>query len=114
MQKNVLEYLEHTVKRFPDKIAYANGEEGITFREVYDRGRAIGTFLNEQGLYKQPVVVVMGRHPRAIVAFFGVVYGGNFYVPIDKEMPRFRIEQILKKINPKAIICDEIPDEIMS
>ena len=81
MQKNVLEYLEHTVKRFPDKIAYANGEEGITFREVYDRGRAIGTFLNEQGLYKQPVVVFMGRHPRAIVPFLALYMGVIFMCP---------------------------------
>ena len=113
MQNNILEYLEHTVKRFPNKIAYANGEEGVTFKEVYDRGRAIGTFLNKQGLCKQPIIVFMARHPRAIVAFFGVVYGGNFYVPIDKEMSRFRIELILKNLNPKAVICDETTEEVM-
>ena len=107
MRNNVLEYLEHTVKRLPDKIAYANEKEGIIFKEVYDGGKAIGTFLNKQGFYKQPIIVFMDRHPRAIVAFYGVVYGGNFYVPIDREMPRFRIELILKNLNPKAVICDE-------
>ena len=34
-------------------------------------------------------------------------------MPIDKEMPRFRIELILKNLNPKAVICDEITEEIM-
>ncbi|MGB4499966.1 MAG: AMP-binding protein [Natronincolaceae bacterium] len=113
MQNNVLEYLEHTVKRLPNKIAYANEETGITFREVYDQGKAIGTFLNKQGHYKQPIVVFMARHPKAIVAFFGTVYGGNFYVPVDEEMPRFRIGLILKNLNPKAIICDETTEEIV-
>ena len=113
MQTNILEYLDYTVKRVPDKIAYSNGETGISFREVYDQARAIGTFLNRQGVYKEPVVVFMNRHPKAIVAFYGVVYGGNFYVPIDEEMPRFRIELILKNLNPRAIICDETTRNIV-
>ena len=69
--------------------------------------------MNRQGVYKEPVVVFMNRHPKAIVAFYGVVYGGNFYVPIDEEMPRFRIELILKNLNPRAIICDETTRNIV-
>lgn len=69
MQNNVLEYLEHTVKRVPDKIAFSNGENSFNFKQVYDLGRAIGTFLNKEGIYKQPVVVFMDRHPKTIVSF---------------------------------------------
>jgi len=35
-------------------------------------------------------------------------------VPIDEEMPRYRIEMILKNLKPKAIICDETAKEIMA
>jgi hypothetical protein len=31
MQYNVLEYLEGTVQAFPDKVAYANENTGISF-----------------------------------------------------------------------------------
>jgi D-alanine--poly(phosphoribitol) ligase subunit 1 len=113
MQYNVLEYLERTVKTFPEKKAYANDRESITFREVYKQARAIGTFLSRKGIYKQPVVVFMDKHPRAVVAFFGVVYGGNFYVPMEEEMPRFRIELILKKLEPRAVICDQASKKVM-
>lgn len=111
VQFNVLEYLEQTVLRVPQKIAFTNEEMGITFDEVYTQSRAIGTYLYEQGIYKQPVVVFMKRHPKAIVAFFGTVYGGNFYVPIDEEMPRHRIELIIENVKPPAIICDETTQE---
>ena len=33
-QTNFMEYLEHTVKRLPDKIAFANDKMGMTFAEV--------------------------------------------------------------------------------
>ena len=50
-QTNVLEYLEYTVKRVPDKIAYANEVEadGMSFATVYHDSRAIGSYLNGQG-----------------------------------------------------------------
>lgn len=113
MQYNVLEYLEQTVNRLPNKVAYADEKIEITFQESYDQSRAIGSFLSEKGIYKEAVAVFMSKTPKAIVAFFGVVYGGNFYVPLDEEMPRYRIELILKDLNPKAIICDESSKKIL-
>ena len=107
MQTNILEYLERTVLRLPDKVAFCNEETGLTFQQVYDQSRAIGTFLSREGFYKQPVVVFMKKHPKTIAAFFGAVYGGNYYVPLDEEMPRHRIELIFKTLQPGAMICDE-------
>jgi amino acid adenylation domain-containing protein len=106
-QTNVLEYLEKTVVRLPDKIAYANEEMGLTFAEVSHDARAIGSYLHRQGYYNEPVVVFMKKHPKTITAFFGCVYGGNYYVPIDDEMPRFRIDLIFDNLKPRAMICDE-------
>lgn len=106
-QTNVLEYLEHTVKRVPDKIAFANENMGLTFEEVYHDSRAIGSYLNKKEYYNEPVVVFMKKHPKTIAAFFGCVYGGNYYVPIDDEMPKFRIDLIFENLKPRVMICDE-------
>jgi len=112
MQNHVLDYLDETVKRVPDKLAFANESEGLTFKEVYDQHRAIATCLADKGIYKEPVVVFMNKHPKTIVAFFGAIAGGNFYVPIDEEMPRVRIDLILDNLKPRAIICDDKTQEI--
>lgn len=114
MQNNVLEYLERTVLEVPDKVAYANEVYGITFAEVCYNARAIGSYLHQKGYYNEPVVVFMSKQPKTVVAFFGTVYGGNYYVPLDDEMPRYRIELILEKLNPKAIICDEVTKDLIA
>ncbi len=111
-QTNVLEYLEHTVKRLPDKIAFANESEGLTFGEVFHDSRAIGSYLYNNGFYNEPVVVFMEKHPKTIAAFFGCVYGGNYYVPIDAEMPAFRVELIFDNLKPQIMICDEKTKEL--
>ncbi|MBO5317176.1 MAG: amino acid adenylation domain-containing protein [Oscillospiraceae bacterium] len=107
MLTNVLEYLEQTAPRLPDKIAFANEEMGLSFQEVSQQARAIGSFLHGQGLYKKPVVVFMKKHPKTIVAFLGTIYSGCYYVPLDEEMPRHRIELIFQTLQPEAMICDD-------
>ena len=63
MQKSVLNYLNQIVREKPDKMAYSDGTEGMTFREVYRYSRSIGSFLHEKGIYKKPIVVFMRKSP---------------------------------------------------
>ena len=107
MLTNVLEYLEQTVTRLPDKVAFANEEMGLSFCQVYNQARAIGTHLHNEGFYKKPVVVFMKKHPKTIVAFLGTIYSGCYYVPLDAQMPRKRMELILSQLEPGPILCDE-------
>ena len=106
MQKNILEYLENTAVTHKDKLAFSNGKEGLTFDEVYLRSRSIGSFLANKGHYREPIAIIMDKHPNTLTAFFGTVYAGCFYACIDEKMPEARILAILKKLNPSAIICD--------
>lgn len=104
---NILEYLEQTYQRVPDKCAFGSEEYTLTFRQVYEEAGSVGTALAQAGIYKKPVVVFMQKQPRTIAAFLGVVYAGCYYVPIDEEMPRYRIELIFQTLEPEAVICDE-------
>ena len=107
MQTNILEYLEHTVKQKPDKVAFADEQVQLTFSQVYTQARSVATALNKAGFYKKPVVVFMRKQPATLAAFFGAIYAGCYYVPLDDEMPRHRIELIFQTLEPGALICDE-------
>ena len=107
MQNNVLDYLSQIVTKVPDKMAFSDGTDSLTFLELYDQSRSIGTFLHNNKVYKEPVVIFMDKHPNTIAAFLGVITGGDYYVPIDAEMPEIRIELILKNVKAKIMICDQ-------
>lgn len=107
MQKNVIRYLNRIVEICPDKTAYSDGTSGLTFREVYLQSRAIGSFLHSRQIYKKPVVVFMKKSPQEVAAFLGVATGGDFYVPVDEEMPAGRIQLILDNVQAPLIICDD-------
>ena len=106
MQNNVLDYLDRTALEKPEKTAYSDGAVSLSFREVQRISRSIGSFLHERGIYKKPVAVFMHKSPMEVAAFLGVVAGGDFYVPIDEEMPAGRIRLILDNVRPPLIICD--------
>lgn len=107
MQINVLEYLEAAASRLPKKTAFADDKERLSFEQVQKSSAAIGSALQRRGMYKEPVVVFMQKAPKEIAAFFGVVYGGCYYVPVDEEMPRLRIQMILDVLDSRLMICDE-------
>ncbi len=104
---NILEYLEQTVKTYGEKVAYANEQQSMTFNELYHNARAIGTAVSKSGCYKEPIIIFMDKSPATVAAFMGVIYSGNYYVPIDEEMPKTRIDLIISGLNPKQIICSK-------
>ena len=111
MQNNVLDYFENALSRVPDKLAFSDGETGMTFREVYNESCAIASFLAEKNIYRKPVVIFMAKSPKEVTAFFGVIRGGCYYVPIDEEMPAGRIQLILDNVKAPLVICDETTAE---
>ncbi len=112
MTKNILEYLENTVSKLPNKIAFSDGTDSITFKNLYDSARKGGSFLCSLGCVREPIMVIMDKHPNEIIAFLSVIYAGGYYVPIDAEMPARRISVIAENLKPRFVICDEKNKEL--
>lgn len=112
MIRNILEYLEETVRQVPEKLAFADGERHLTFRQTHDQARSIGSFLLHRDLGGKAVAVFMEKQPRTVAAFLGAVYAGCYYVPLDPEMPRPRLQQILSRLEPGSILCDQGTQEL--
>ena len=107
MKINILEYLEYTAARLPEKLAFSTGKEGMTFGEVQSGAAAIGSYIAKSGIYREPIVIFMDKHPATVTAFFGVIYSGNYYVCLDDKMPDARILAIVENLRPRMAIADK-------
>ena len=114
MQTNILEYLEATAPRVPNKTAYSDGTYHMSFSELYRSSRAIGTALAKMDLAREPIAILMAKHPFEIAAFYGVIYSGCFYVPLDPDMPTRRMELILENVGARVLIVDEKSEKLAS
>lgn len=113
---NILQYLEASVNKVPAKIAFADENKSITFQDLSLQAKNIGYTIAKQlkGEIRKPVVVFVDRNLDSITAFLGVAYSGNFYVPIDIQMPKLRVELILKTLNPAAMVVTPVSENFSS
>lgn len=112
LQKNVLEYLEETANKYPNKIAYTDEKSEITFSNLLEKSKKIGTQIAKTiKVTNKPIAVFVDRTVDSIIAFMGILQSGNFYVPIDNKMPKQRLEKMLEKLNPELIIYEEKDEE---
>ena len=94
MQKNVLEYLEASARRCPDKTAFTDGARSFTYAQLLSCAKGLGTHLARTApCLRRPVAVLIGRTAESIAAMQGVLYAGGCYVPIDDHMPEARMRK---------------------
>ena len=106
--KNVLQYLEQTVKMNKNKIAVIEEEKKCTYEELEKYSKSVGSKLIEYKIQRKPIPVLMDKGISALISFFGIVYAGGFYVLLNPELPKERLEKILDILKPNTIITDEL------
>lgn len=107
MQRSVLEYLEETAKKLPDKTAVFDADTEITFSEL--RKKAIDVaycLMDRMKKKKEPVLIYLPKTVDCIVAFMGVLYSGNFYSPTDIRFPKDKLTKVVDELCPKVIIVN--------
>ncbi len=104
---NILEMLEESKEKYGDKTAFADSGMRVTYAEAVETARKIGSGLAAEGAARRAVAVLVPKGVTELLSFFGVVYSGNFYVPIDTEMPVERVLLIFQTLNPVRVIVDE-------
>ena len=102
---HVLQYLEESARRLPDKAALIDDTETVTYAAYYARTGSIATAIAQNTVaVNSPVVVLIDRNAAGICTMLGVTRSHNFYVPIDASQPIERIKTILSSMKPALII----------
>ena len=108
MITNVLDYLEKSAYQCGRKIAFSDEKDFIRYNQLRDSARRIGShFVKALAVRNRPIAVLMRKSACSVAGFFGVVYSGNFYCPIDEAMPKARMKKILDILKPAAILTDD-------
>ncbi len=114
MLTNVLDYLDRSVSLYPDKTVLSDSKNEVTYRQLGELSDAIGSaVIDKSGTKNSPVVVFIDRNIESVISFMGIAKSGNFYVPIDRQLPVKRVELIVKTLEPKAAVIWEKDNKIL-
>ncbi len=105
--KNVLEYLETSAERLPQKTALIDDKTSCTYLELENIAKGIGCIISEYISPGRPVAVMLKKSVLTLQLFFGTVYAGGFYSLTDPDFPVTRIKQQLSVLQPDVVITSE-------
>lgn len=109
MVTSVLNYLDNAAVKYADKIALVEQEKNITYAEMAMTAKKIATnLIVNAGSDCKPIVVLMDKSMEAVISFWGILYSGNIYVPMDAFAPMERINKIIDFVQPAAVIIDGV------
>lgn len=103
--ESILTDFEKVCKKYPDKTALSIKGESISFADLRIQARRLASLLG--GVTERPVGVMADRGIEIGVFFLAVLYSGNFYVPLDPEMPREKLQFIIKDASLSHILGKE-------
>ncbi len=100
-------------KKNPDVIALACGSESLTYRELADRAGQMARNLMKNGAGPgSHVGVYLARSMDFVVGILGILQSGSAYVPLARDYPALRVQQIVRDAGISLIVTDQVPPGI--
>lgn len=110
--KTVLEYLEASAERMGNQTSVIDEKGSCSWAELHRKAEQTASGLLSRVSRGTPVPVLMDKSIGTMEAFFGAVYAGGFYVPLNPELPSARLEQILNTLERDFVVTDEAHREL--
>ena len=108
MKTSLINYLEETVKRCPNRVAVWDAGKDYTFREVFtyaqDLANRIHAINGEKG---RIVAVYLDKCVAVNIADFGILMTGSAFMNMDVKTPLDRIKGIFDIVEPIVVVTSE-------
>jgi len=102
------EFLEVSVRRFPDKVALICGEQRLTYRKIGQLANRLAEALIAQGVQRgDRVVVCLDNTAEAVISIFGALKVGAVFVMLDPTTKGERLSYILNNCRATALVLHQ-------
>lgn len=116
MASEIFDWIRHSAEVYGDRIIYESPDDSLTFGELDRCSKAVATWVAQFSDIERAVVVMTNRSVYTPACCIGIARAGCFYAPVDADIPRARLEQVMSVAEPKLLIVDrdhlEIAEEI--
>lgn len=104
--KHLLELLDSTAARWGERPAFGDEKDCLTWNQVQQAVRRIGTALAGYTVQRRPVALYLGHEVPCLLAMLGTLAAGGFYTVLDIDQPPERIHRITDQLEPALLVTD--------
>lgn len=88
---------ENQAAKTPLQIAVSCDNEKLTYQELNLLSNQMAHYLRDKGVKTNtPVALCVERGLNVVISILGIIKAGGFYIPIDPEYPKDRIQHMLR------------------
>ena len=112
--RRFLERFSDIVSRYPDRIAFKDGKEQLSYQELDKESGRVYRYLKEQDIGKEQFVTIyMEKNVHFPSAMLGVSKAGAAYILIEEGYPAARVDYIKKDSGSLLTIDKELMEHIL-
>ena len=98
--------LERSTRLWPEKIAYVQGEERVSYGTINAMANRLASFLLQQGIGAgDRVVLLLENSVPYVVSYYGVLKTGGAAVPLNCATKAESLATVLRELEPRALIA---------
>lgn len=113
MKYLILDYLEATASRLPQKTAFADEAGSVTFESLVRLSRAVGSALCAHAAPRTAIGFYMDKSVQTVAGFMGAVYAGCAYSLLNLRHPAARIRAILETLASPIVVTDRAHEDAL-
>ena len=112
------ELLQNMIRRAavasPDKIAFTDGKNSISYGELESKSNQLANLLVEKGMkIGDRAAVFMPRCAQTAVAIYGILKAGGIFVPVDPGMPAGGVRSLVRNCGIRFILTSPKKDRVL-
>ncbi|MBK1972358.1 amino acid adenylation domain-containing protein [Campylobacter sp. TTU_617] len=114
MVRNIYDFLEKSVLKFPEKLAFVDtfgsNFKSISYKEFNVLSKKLASKIAKDLQYsyiQSPILILLPKSIDCLISFFGVSLSGNFYTLLDEKTPKERVEKVIDILKPKLLITSK-------
>ena len=97
----------------PDRTAHVSGSRTLTYSQLTAQSDAVAAYLSGQLQDdRSPVAIVGHKEPEMLVAFLGCAKAGHPYMPLDRSLPRTRVDDIVRVAEARFTLTPDLVREV--
>ncbi|MCX7816188.1 MAG: AMP-binding protein [Syntrophales bacterium] len=105
---NIVNILEETTHRFPDRIALVHDKARLTYSELKKAVCALSSYLKSLGLKKgDRVAIMLPNCPEFVISYFAVVKFGGIAVTVSIQSTPHELRHLLNDSGSSMLITEE-------
>ena len=105
--ESVHSFLENSAKNHPDKVAFVQEDQRITYRQINAMANRLAACLLDRGIAPgDRIVTLLKNSIEYVVSYYGMLKTGAVAVPLNSEIRADALTGVLRELQPQAVILD--------